>query len=70
MPIWLVDLLVYWKGSRRYLKIVGNLIPSCLIWCTWKEMNARSFKECKKKSSDLQILKSLNGSLQTSSQYF
>jgi hypothetical protein len=56
-------LLACWKGrvNRRDLEIVWNLTPSCLIWCIWREKNARSFEDCLKMRSNLQLcfLKSL-----------
>jgi hypothetical protein len=63
MPRQVVDLLACWKGrvNQNDINIVWNVIPSFLMWCIWREMNARSFDDCEKTSSDLQLcfLKSL-----------
>jgi hypothetical protein len=50
-------LLECWKGRffRNDFKIVWNIIPSCLMWCMWREMNTQSFKDCKKTSLVLQL---------------
>jgi hypothetical protein len=57
MPTWVVDLLACWKGrvSQNDLKIIWNLIASCLMWCIWRKRNARSFNDCKKMSSNLPL---------------
>lgn len=60
-----VKLLECWKRrfSQNDLNVVWNVISSCLMWCIWRERNARSFEDYKKTSSDLQLcfLKSLFG---------
>jgi hypothetical protein len=50
-----VDLLVHWKKrfSRNGLNVVWNVIISCLMLGIWREMNAQSFEDCDKTSSDL-----------------
>jgi hypothetical protein len=55
MPIQVMDLLTCWKGrvGQNDMKIVWNVIPSCLMWCIWREMSTQSFDDCEKTSSDL-----------------
>jgi hypothetical protein len=47
MPRRVVELLACWKRrfSQNDLNVVWNVIPSCLMWCIWRERNARSFEE-------------------------
>jgi hypothetical protein len=55
MPRRVVDLLAFWKGrvNRYDNNILWNAIPSLLMWCILREMNAWSFDDCEKTSSDL-----------------
>ena len=46
MPKRVVDLLSCWQGKmgrHRNIEIWGA-IPHCLMWCLWKERNARLFE--------------------------
>jgi hypothetical protein len=65
MPKRVVDLLASWQGSFRRHKHGGiwKYVPHCLLWCIWRERNARSFEGCESSVVDLKlrILKTLAG---------
>jgi hypothetical protein len=47
MPRRVRELLVSWRGqlgNRTALKM-WRLAPLCLMWCIWRERNARSFED-------------------------
>jgi hypothetical protein len=52
---------ILWMSYQTSSYSPWNVITSCLMWCIWKEMNVRSFEDCEKTSSELQLcfLKSL-----------
>jgi hypothetical protein len=43
-----IDLLHCWQGSVGRLQnfVIWKVIPHWLMWCLWKEHNARTFKGC------------------------
>jgi hypothetical protein len=47
MPRRVIVLLVRWRGQvgRGTIMEVWRLAPLCLIWCLWRERNARSFED-------------------------
>jgi len=55
MPRWVVDLLACLKSKvgRNDINIGWNAIPSFLMWCIWREKNARSFDVRERTSSDI-----------------
>jgi hypothetical protein len=32
--------------GKRLLVQIWRMAPLCLMWCLWKELNARSFEDC------------------------
>jgi hypothetical protein len=54
MPRQVVDLLTCWQGSwgrHRHIEI-WKAIPHCLMWCLWRERNARTFEDCEQNILD------------------
>jgi hypothetical protein len=47
MPRQVIDLLVSGGGQDERGTIMGiwRLAPLCLMWCLWRQGNARSFKD-------------------------
>jgi hypothetical protein len=41
------------RFSWNDFNVVLDVIPSCLMWYMWREMNARSFGDCERTSLDL-----------------
>ena len=39
----IVDVLACWKGrlGRHKNRIIRDAIPHCVMWCLWRERNAR-----------------------------
>ena len=50
MPHNVLELFKAWQGKfARHRHIdVWILVPHCLIWCIWRERNARSFESCER----------------------
>jgi hypothetical protein len=42
------DCLESWRGQRgnRIVMHIWRMVPLCVMWCLWRERNARSFEEC------------------------
>lgn len=55
MPRWVVDQMACWKRrvGQNDIDIVSNVIHSFLMWCIWKKMNAQSYDDCERTTSDL-----------------
>jgi hypothetical protein len=55
MPGSVKDMLGSWrgqKGNRTSIQI-WRMAPSCLMWCVWRERNARCFEDCETGLSNL-----------------
>ena len=50
MPLKVVELFEFWQGNfRRHHNIVfRRLVLHCLMWCIWRERNARCFEGCER----------------------
>ena len=50
MPLKVVELFESWQGKfRRHCNIFfWRLVPHCLMWCIWRESNARCFEGCER----------------------
>ena len=42
-------------GDARNM-VVWRMIPHCVMWCLWRERNARHFKDCEKSVEDLKLM--------------
>jgi hypothetical protein len=58
MPRSVIEMLGSWRGQRgnRLLVSIWRMSPLCLLWCQWKERNARSFEDCETGSINLKKL--------------
>ena len=58
MIVWTVfDLFSTWQGpfgSQRNA-LVWRVVPYCVIWCLWRERNARHFEDTELSIPDLKI---------------
>jgi hypothetical protein len=46
MPLRVVDLFAcWWTGGRSRNAVVWKMVPSCLMWCLWRERNDRTFED-------------------------
>ena len=58
MPRRVVDLLTCWQGKlgqHRHIEI-WKAVPHCLMWCLWKERNARIFEDGERNVLELKLL--------------
>ena len=57
MPRRVVDLLDCWQGKLgRHCHIeIWKAISHCLMWCIWRERNARTFEDCKQNILSLKL---------------
>ena len=58
MPHAVLELFEAWQGKfARHRHIhVWRLVPHCLIWCIWRERNARSFEGCERSLLEIKSL--------------
>jgi hypothetical protein len=58
MPRSVKDMLGSWRGQKgnRTLIPIWRMAPLCLMWCVWREQNARCFEDCE---TDLMNLKKM-----------
>jgi hypothetical protein len=35
----------WWSGDRSRSAVVWKMVPLCLMWCIWRERNARCFED-------------------------
>jgi hypothetical protein len=49
------DMLGSWRGQKgnRTLIQIWRMTPLCLMWCVWRERNARCFEDCETGLSNL-----------------
>jgi hypothetical protein len=46
MPRRVVDLFAcWWTVGSTQSAVVWKMVPSCLLWCLWREKNDRSFED-------------------------
>jgi hypothetical protein len=46
MPSLVKELMACWcSGGRTRSAVVWKMIPLCLMWCIWRERNARCFED-------------------------
>jgi hypothetical protein len=43
----------WWTGDRSQSAIVWKMVPSCLLWCLWRERYNRNFKDKQRKIEEL-----------------
>ena len=54
MPRRVTDLLYCWPGlPKQKAGDIWRLIPHCIMWCLWRERNARCFEDCEMPIQDL-----------------
>ena len=50
MPHTITELFESWQGKfgQHHNVDVWRIVPHCLIWCIWRERNARGFESCER----------------------
>ena len=58
VPLSVVGLFAYWQGhfGRLCNGVIWKIVPSCLMWCIWKERNNRCFEDSERAMPDLKLL--------------
>jgi hypothetical protein len=56
MPRKVVELLWCWQGSLGRHREIWKATPHCLMWCLWRERNARTFEDCELNIVDLKLV--------------
>ena len=41
-----IDLFYCWLRSVGRNSVIWKAIPHCIMWCLWRERNARTFEDC------------------------
>uniref|UniRef100_A0A2N9HMD7 Uncharacterized protein n=1 Tax=Fagus sylvatica TaxID=28930 RepID=A0A2N9HMD7_FAGSY len=58
MPRHVLQLWASWQGhfgDHRNM-VVWRMVPCCVMWCIWRERNARHFEDCERSVLDLKLL--------------
>jgi hypothetical protein len=54
MPNRVADLFAYWwMGGSSQSATVWKMVPLCLLWCLWRERNARCFEDLERSLEEL-----------------
>jgi hypothetical protein len=54
MPRTVLELFSGWLGRHNSL-LVWKMVPHCLVWCLWRERNARHFEDSKHTTNALKL---------------
>jgi hypothetical protein len=55
MPKRVIDLFHCWLGSVGRNSVIWKAIPHCIMWCLWRERNARTFEDCELSVVELKL---------------
>uniref|UniRef100_A0A2N9FU80 Reverse transcriptase domain-containing protein n=1 Tax=Fagus sylvatica TaxID=28930 RepID=A0A2N9FU80_FAGSY len=55
MPKRVIDLFPCWIGSVGRTSVIWKAIPHCIMWCLWRERNARTFEDCELSVVELKL---------------
>ena len=57
MPRRVIELFDCWQGSMRRQQnlVIWRAIPHCLMWCLWRQRNARTFEGCELRVVELKL---------------
>jgi hypothetical protein len=54
MPRRVIDLFAcWWKFGRPRSAGIWKMVPICIFWCVWKEINDRCFEDLKSSMDDI-----------------
>ena len=58
MPCKVIQLWVAWQIRSADLRnmAIWRMVPHCVIWCLWRERNARLFEVCESSMVDIKLL--------------
>ena len=55
MPKSVIDLMNCWIESVGRSSVIWKAIPHCIMWCLWRERNARTFEDCELSVVELKL---------------
>jgi hypothetical protein len=56
MPRRVIDLFACWWNSGRPRSVaIWKMVPICIYWCVWKEINFRCFKDIESSMEDILV---------------
>jgi hypothetical protein len=54
MPLRVLDLFAcWWTAGRPRSAVIWKMVPTCILWCVWKERNDRCFEDLERSSEDI-----------------
>jgi hypothetical protein len=54
MPRRVLDLFAcWWTSGRPMSAAIWKMVPTCLLWCVWKEINNRCFEDLERSLEDI-----------------
>jgi hypothetical protein len=58
MPCKVIQLWAAWQIRSADLRnmAIWRMVPHCVIWCLWRERNARLFEDCESSMVDIKLL--------------
>jgi hypothetical protein len=58
MPCKVIQLWAAWQIRSADLRNMAilRMVPHCVIWCLWRERNARLFEDCESSMVDIKLL--------------
>jgi hypothetical protein len=58
MPCQVLQLWAAWqvRGADHRNMVIWRMVPHCVIWCLWRERNARLFEDCESAMVDIKLL--------------
>ena len=58
MPCQVLQLWAAWQicGADLRNLVIWQMVPHCVIWCLWRERNARLFEDCESSVVDIKLL--------------
>jgi hypothetical protein len=54
MPVRVLDLFAcWWTAGRPRSAVIWKMVPTCILWCVWKERNDRCFEDLERSSEEI-----------------
>jgi hypothetical protein len=54
MPLRVLDLFAcWWTAGRPRSAVIWKMVPTCILWCVWKERNYRCFEDLERSSEEI-----------------